>query len=113
MNAKFFVVFIFILTGFATAFDKPSVEDVEKNELKAVAEYNDFRVNNNLPIIEYDDELTRLAKEEAESLAQIGKLQFSKLNLDSNYVGFIYKITGLIGSNDNYSKIFFKKDLFL
>lgn len=88
-----------VCLGFVNSLEKPDLKSVEKQELNSIGFLNFERVNEGLPTVDYDQDLTRLAKNEAERLAELGKLNSPSFEDDQNFVGFSYKITGKIQNN--------------
>lgn len=76
---------------------KISVEEFEKSTIFSIGDFNSKKVNRGFEPVEFTEELMNMAQAEAEKLNKLGKLTMPVLSTNKNFIGYAFKLTGVIG----------------
>lgn len=72
--------------------------EFDRDEGVFLSKFKDYGILNSMQSIEINSELNKIAQQEAERLANIGRLELPRFNLAKSYYGFSFKRMGKIAN---------------
>ena len=88
MKVFLIILLLVVVISVKCQVDYYGIEMTERGQISKFRNWHDY--------VQFDDSLMALAKQEAERLAAIGRLEKPQINTLKNYVGHSKKLTGKI-----------------